>query len=203
MRWAFSFLPHTTTSCEAGPPKAEAICRPTAVATCCSRPTPSPPPMTRTVRTPCFRPRASRTSSRDRGSGLQKSRRKGSPYMWIDESRTPHCRARSRRGSDGTNTRSASGWNHIGCAPPRSVTTVTKGIRHRVRRANRRSAFIVMCWVQGCNEMMRSGFSSSIACRKMRLQRTFAKRWEIHRVTGNLLVRKKMRQNQGFFAIHM
>mmetsp|Transcript_11411 Transcript_11411/g.36448 ORF Transcript_11411/g.36448 Transcript_11411/m.36448 type:complete len:201 (-) Transcript_11411:752-1354(-) len=146
---AFSFLPQMTTSCEAVPPRVAARRRPVATATCCSRPTPSPPPMTSTVRASGRRPRASRTSRRVLGSAVQKSRRSGSPYMWIADSRTPQRRARSRRPSEGTKTRSASGWNHIGCAPPRSVTTVTKGMRRRDRRASRRNTLIVMCCVQG------------------------------------------------------
>mmetsp|Transcript_7683 Transcript_7683/g.18117 ORF Transcript_7683/g.18117 Transcript_7683/m.18117 type:complete len:235 (-) Transcript_7683:584-1288(-) len=202
-RLTFSFFPQMTTSCAGAPPRPEPSLLPMALATCSSLPTPSPPPMTRTVRRSGSRPRASRTSARNLGSGLQNARRSGRPCIWMADARTPQRSAKSRTLSEGTKTRSASGWNHMGCAPPRSVTIVTKGIRRRVRRARRRKTLMVMCWVHGCRERMRSGLAPSMAWRKARLHRTFANRWEIQRVMGNLLNRKKTRQNQGLCAIHM
>ncbi len=41
----------------------------------------------------------------------------------------PMDSAMRRTGSEGTKQRSTSLWNHVGCAPPKSVTTVTKGMR--------------------------------------------------------------------------
>mmetsp|Transcript_72380 Transcript_72380/g.189705 ORF Transcript_72380/g.189705 Transcript_72380/m.189705 type:complete len:243 (+) Transcript_72380:668-1396(+) len=199
---AFSFLPQTTTRFVTFS-KDSPISRPMAFATCCSFPTPSPPPTTSTVSASLCSPSSSRTCSRERFSGFQNSRRKGRPYMWIAESRIPMRRAWAFRSTEGTNTRSASGWNHIGCAPPKSVTTVTKGMRRRVRRAKRRRTLITICCVHGCNDTMRSGSSLSMAWRKARLHRTLAKRCEMKRVIGNLLVQKKMRQKNGYFAMNM
>mmetsp|Transcript_13299 Transcript_13299/g.28744 ORF Transcript_13299/g.28744 Transcript_13299/m.28744 type:complete len:243 (+) Transcript_13299:691-1419(+) len=202
LAWTFSFFPQTTTRF-VSLSKASPISRPMAFATFCSFPTPSPPPTTSTVSASLCSPRSSRTSSRVRFSGAQKSRRRGRPYMWSADSRTPKRRAMALRLSEGTNTRSASGWNHIGCAPPRSVTTVTKGMRRRVRRARRRRTLITMCWVHGCSDTMRSGSSLSMAWRKAFLHRTLAKRCENQRVIGNLLVKKKMRHIIGNFAIRV
>ncbi len=58
----------------------------------------------------------------------QKFSRTGRPYCRIWAGRRPQPSAISRTASEGTKHASTALWNHVGCAEPRSVTTVANGI---------------------------------------------------------------------------
>mmetsp|Transcript_23859 Transcript_23859/g.94623 ORF Transcript_23859/g.94623 Transcript_23859/m.94623 type:complete len:298 (-) Transcript_23859:897-1790(-) len=153
-RFASAFLPHTTTSvvlavrrvardgaAAASTSSSSSSWAPSSVAISLARremrPTPSPPPTTRAVVWSAGRSRAARRSALGRGSGCQKASRSGRPCWRILCSGTPTRRATLRTASDGTKHASTRLWNHVGCAEPRSVTTVTKGVVRPVVRPTR------------------------------------------------------------------
>mmetsp|Transcript_23106 Transcript_23106/g.48417 ORF Transcript_23106/g.48417 Transcript_23106/m.48417 type:complete len:208 (-) Transcript_23106:657-1280(-) len=150
-----SFFPHTTTIWH-GCPSAERLL-PTLTAVLNRPPTPSPPPTTRTVgtllRPSCFRistllPRFLPAS--------QKPCRTGRPCLWTCSRDSPCARAISSTASPGTKQRSTPLWNHVGWAPPRSVTTVTKGIL-RVPPPMRFRTRSGTSWQSGCTDTTASG----------------------------------------------
>mmetsp|Transcript_24262 Transcript_24262/g.71257 ORF Transcript_24262/g.71257 Transcript_24262/m.71257 type:complete len:204 (-) Transcript_24262:761-1372(-) len=155
---AFSFFPQTITSCDSGTSPLLPSSASMASVTLTMPPTPSPPPTTRAVGTPFFSPRTWRISSLERDSCSQNPERRGSPCKRSCSGAMPQLRAICRTGSDGTKQTSTLGSNQVGCAPPRSVTTVTKGtcrwpppISFRARRG--------ISWQSGWTETTTSGFS--------------------------------------------
>mmetsp|Transcript_43128 Transcript_43128/g.63302 ORF Transcript_43128/g.63302 Transcript_43128/m.63302 type:complete len:230 (+) Transcript_43128:496-1185(+) len=154
-----SFLPHTTTTCDF-----RSACWPrrsmTEVATACRPPTPSPPPTTSTARSAAPRPSSRRSCAFVR-FGAQKPSRTGRPCWTIWPSWRPHRLAVLYSASEGTNTRSARGSNQVGCALPRSVTTVAKGTL-RFPPPIALSAFKGMSWQRGWTLITRSGFEASM-----------------------------------------
>mmetsp|Transcript_10185 Transcript_10185/g.34001 ORF Transcript_10185/g.34001 Transcript_10185/m.34001 type:complete len:288 (-) Transcript_10185:928-1791(-) len=96
-----------------------------------SLPIPSPPPIRMTTRQSCLSSSLSRISSLFflLESMFQKPLRSGSPQTETCSSFSPNSNACAFISSIGTNILSSPLLNHQGCASPRSVTTVTKGIR--------------------------------------------------------------------------
>ena len=120
---------------------------PTAVACETMPPIPSPPPTISTVgrsdspnrsRMADFSmsarastlpsPSASTPGASESDPNLQNPLRIGRPYCTILEASTFLSSAASLNTSEGTKHLSTPPLNHEGCAPPRSVTTVTKGV---------------------------------------------------------------------------
>mmetsp|Transcript_10234 Transcript_10234/g.25716 ORF Transcript_10234/g.25716 Transcript_10234/m.25716 type:complete len:244 (-) Transcript_10234:298-1029(-) len=180
----FSFFPHTTTTCAFGPSSgvpfvfasssAFASFSINDVAVFSSPPTPSPPPTTSTLflsaSIPTFLlaaafspwvtaappPRPRSLDAQPVFGAAQNAGRTGSPMVLTAAAGTRALRAARASAGVGTMTRSAAGWNQVGWAAARSVTTVTKGGRaapgQRLLRALRGRV-----WVRGWTETMMSG----------------------------------------------
>ena len=91
-------------------------------------PTPSPPPIRRTVFTSAFKFKSARTSPLVLVDDCQNDGLTGKPCMMIFCVGTPAFKASFLTASLGTKHKSHALLNHVGCAPPKSVTTVTKGM---------------------------------------------------------------------------
>mmetsp|Transcript_45191 Transcript_45191/g.76807 ORF Transcript_45191/g.76807 Transcript_45191/m.76807 type:complete len:218 (+) Transcript_45191:796-1449(+) len=169
---AFALEPHTTTICclHSCPPHPSWSCRlsPNALAILRMPPTPSPPPTTSVVGKPSFNPNSRRTSSLDLDSACQKPLRSGKPCWRIWFSLKPSLSAMLRMGSEGTKHKSTRLSNHVGCAPPKSVTTVQKGMSRLpptdpISWSTRKG----MSWHKGCTLTTKSGALASMHCLKL------------------------------------
>mmetsp|Transcript_4216 Transcript_4216/g.10861 ORF Transcript_4216/g.10861 Transcript_4216/m.10861 type:complete len:411 (+) Transcript_4216:188-1420(+) len=159
---AASLRPHTTTIC--APPGMRPSALPVADATSASPPMPSPPPTTRTVGSEESRLSWARTAPRSPTPVRPRAKagRMGSPCCTSWSSRSPACVASSRNASLGTKQASTSRWNHVGCAEPRSVTTVANGVVREPpsRRASARSG---APWRSGWTETTQSGRGAALS----------------------------------------
>mmetsp|Transcript_24824 Transcript_24824/g.57029 ORF Transcript_24824/g.57029 Transcript_24824/m.57029 type:complete len:313 (-) Transcript_24824:726-1664(-) len=157
----FSFFPQITTIW-VGPSSLPRL-SPTATATPCRPPTPSPPPATSTVRT-SLRPSLALTFLLPfffLDAASQNPERTGRPCFLIWSGLRPRRRAMLSISVLGTQHLSTSLLNQRLCAPPRSVTTVTKGILRapppmffRIRRGT--------SWQRGWTDTTMSGAKDSM-----------------------------------------
>mmetsp|Transcript_28271 Transcript_28271/g.64206 ORF Transcript_28271/g.64206 Transcript_28271/m.64206 type:complete len:251 (-) Transcript_28271:610-1362(-) len=194
--WSAALEPQTTIACLGAPARPNSLM--VARATFFSPPTPSPPPTISTLGTPrCMAslPCTFFWSSPE----FQKAGRMGKPSSRSLGTGTPSRKAMRRMGALGMYTRSASGENQVGCAPPKSVHTVTKGTARLpppMAFSTRRGRF----WQSGCTEMMRSGAFSSKTARNFLKEVALPSSWKIHLVIGKSAFTYMSSQTQGFLA---